>query len=208
MFITFEGGDGSGKTTQVQRALTWLRSLGLDAIGLREPGGTHVGDHVRELLLHHRAAIDARSELLLFCASRAQIVAERIEPQLRAGGVVVCDRFADSTLAYQGYGRGLDLDFLRPLLRFATRGISPDHTVYLDISVEQGIERRRASGGEFNRLDAEALDFHRRVRDGYLALARAEPDRWHVVQADRAADDIAAEVRREIARKFALPPGS
>lgn len=208
MFITFEGGDGSGKTTQVQRVLTWLRSLGLDAIGLREPGGTHVGDYVREVLLHHRAAIDARAELLLFCASRAQIVAERIEPALRSGSVVVCDRFADSTLAYQGYGRGLDLDFLRMLLLFATRGITPDHTIYLDIDVERAIERRRGSGGEFNRLDAEALDFHRRVRQGYLTLAGAEPQRWHVVRADRDPDEIATEVRREIARKLALPEGS
>lgn len=179
VFITLEGPDGSGKTTQFHRLNEWLRGRGCDVLALREPGGTAIGEAVREVLLHHRgdASMDARAELLLFCASRAQLVAERIEPHLRAGGVVLCDRFSDSTLAYQGYGRGLDLAVLGSLLAFATRGISPDLTLYFDVAPEIGLQRRAQDGG-VNRLDAESLEFHRRVRQGYVELMAADATRW------------------------------
>lgn len=191
MFITLEGPDGSGKTTQFHRLSEWLRGRGCNVLALREPGGTAIGEAVREVLLHHRGdvSMDPRAELLLFCASRAQLVAERIEPHLRAGGVVVCDRFADSTLAYQGYGRGLDLALLRSLLAFATRGISPDLTLYFDVAPEIGLQRR-AQGGDVNRLDAESLEFHRRVRQGYVELMAADATRWSRIDGAAPLEDV------------------
>lgn len=191
MFITLEGPDGSGKTTQFHRLSEWLRGRGCNVLALREPGGTAIGEAVREVLLHHRGdvSMDPRAELLLFCASRAQLVAERIEPHLRAGGVVVCDRFADSTLAYQGYGRGLDLALLRSLLAFATRGISPDLTLYFDVAPEIGLQRR-AQGGDVNRLDAESLEFHRRVRQGYVELMAADTTRWSRIDGAAPLEDV------------------
>ncbi len=191
VFITLEGPDGSGKTTQFHRLDEWLRGRGCNVLALREPGGTAIGEAVREVLLHHRVdvSMDARAELLLFCASRAQLVAERIEPHLRAGGVVLCDRFADSTLAYQGYGRGLDLALLRSLLAFATRGIGPDLTLYFDVAPEIGLQRR-AQGGGVNRLDAESLDFHRRVRQGYVELMAADATRWARIDAAAPLEDV------------------
>ncbi len=191
VFITLEGPDGSGKTTQFHRLSEWLRGRGCDVLALREPGGTAIGEAVREVLLHHRGdvSMDARAELLLFCASRAQLVAERIEPHLRGGGVVLCDRFADSTLAYQGYGRGLDLAVLRSLLAFATRGIGPDLTLYFDVAPEIGLQRR-AQGGGVNRLDAEALDFHRRVRQGYVELMASDATRWVRIDGAAPLDEV------------------
>jgi dTMP kinase len=140
--------------------------------------------------------MDARTELLLFCASRAQLVAEKIRPHLARGGIVVCDRFADSTLAYQGYGRGLDLEFLTSLLNFATHGIKPDLTLLLDIDVEAGLRRRARE--EWNRLDAETIDFHRKVRSGFLALAAAEPQRWVIIPADRPVDAVTEQIQRAV----------
>lgn len=197
MFITFEGGDGSGKTTQVTRLVEWLAAQGRDVLRLREPGGTEVGDHIRELLLQHKTAslpMHPRTELLLFCASRAEIVEKRIKPHLQKGGVVVCDRFADSTLAYQGYGRGLDLPTLKAILSFATAGLVPDLTVYLDLDPQAGIARRKNNELEFNRLDAETLEFHERVRAGYLALAAQEPARWLTLNAADERDAITAAI--------------
>ncbi len=143
----------------------------------------------------------ARTELLLFCASRAQLVAERIKPHLAAGGIVLCDRFADSTLAYQGYGRGLDLAELRTILRFATQGLTPNLTLYFDIDSETGMSRR-ASGGGVNRLDAESLDFHRRVRSGYLEMAAAEPARWVVIDASADIQTVFQAVCKQIERQI------
>jgi len=144
MFISLEGPDGSGKTTQLRRLAAWLKEQGRDVLQVREPGGTALGEAVREILLQGRGAMDARAELLLFCASRAQLVSESILPHLDAGGVVLCDRFADSTLAYQGYGRGLDIALLRTLLDFATRRRWPDLTLYFDIEAEAALARRVA----------------------------------------------------------------
>lgn len=191
MFISFEGLDGSGKTTQLPRLAAWLRAQGRDVTQLREPGGTRIGDAVRAILHdHENSNMDARTELLLYCASRAQLIAERVQPQLAAGGIVLSDRFADSTIAYQGYGRGLDTAFLVTLLQFATRGVTPDMTLFFDMDVEQALSRRRTSGGEVNRLDTEALDFYRRVREGYTALIAQSPARWLVIDASGSPDEV------------------
>ena len=196
MFITLEGPDGSGKTTQARLLAEWLQGQGYDVVLTREPGGTDIGDQIRAVL-HDPCnnAMDARTEILLYSASRAQHVAQQIQPALAGGQVVVSDRYADSTLAYQGYGRGLDLDTLRRITEFATGGLTPDLTLYLDIMPEEGLERRQLGGGEWNRLDAEALEFHQRVRSGYLELIEQEPERWIAVDADRAVEEVQAEIR-------------
>ena len=208
MFITLEGLDGSGKTTQFQKVATWLRERKQDVLTLREPGGTRIGDQIREVL-HNRAhtEMDARAELLLYAASRAQLVAERIKPHLQAGGVVLCDRYADSTLAYQGYARGLDLVFLDTLIQFATHGIKPDLTLYLDVTPEVGVRRRMHGQGEINRLDIEKIDFHTRVYQGYQALIAKEPERWAVINADRPVTAVTEQIRSVLEMRLKLPVG-
>lgn len=195
MFITFEGPDGSGKTTQARWLAEYLRAQGYPVVLTREPGGTEIGDRIREILHNPRFTnMDRRTEVLLYCASRAQHVAERVRPALEAGFVVISDRYADSTLAYQGYGRGLDLGLLRTIIAFATDGLSPDLTFCLDLMPEEGLRRRQLGGG-WNRLDAETLDFHRRVRAGYLELASLEPQRWSIIDASRPAQEVQAAIR-------------
>jgi len=195
-FITLEGPDGSGKTTQAQLLVKWLRDQGHDALLTREPGGTEIGNQIRDILHDSdNAAMDARTEFLLYSASRAQHVSELILPSLAAGKLVVSDRYADSSLAYQGYGRGLDLEMLEDITRFATTGLRPDLTIYFDIAAGEGIQRRLLSGEDLNRMDAEALAFHRRVRAGYLELAEAEPERWQILDARRPVDEVQADVR-------------
>jgi len=205
MFISFEGLDGSGKTTQVQRLTVWLRTHGQRVLALREPGGTQLGEAIRDIL-HNRAytGMDAWAELMLYCAARAQLVAEQVRPHLLNGSVVLSDRFADSTLAYQGYGRGLDLDFLRELLRFITHGIQPDLTLYLDIDPEQALARRLASGEEVNRMDAESIAFHQRVRAGYHQLITQQPERWVVIDASASPDQVAAQVQAVVKARLSL----
>jgi dTMP kinase len=182
MFITFEGPDGSGKSTQICLLAEYLRKQGSPVFQTREPGGTPIGDQIRTVLHDLKnEGMHPHTEILLYAASRAQLVAQEIRPRLAAGEIVICDRYADSTLAYQGYGHGLDLDTLRVILRFATGGLQPDLTLYLDITAEEGLKRRERAaqdGAEWNRLDAQPLDFHRRVRDGYLALMAEDPARW------------------------------
>ena len=179
MFITLEGPDGSGKSMQVPALAEFVRQLGYEVLTTREPGGTSIGDQIREVIMNLKnSSMNPRTEILLFCAARAQIVSEVIRPQLEKGLVVISDRYADSTLAYQGYGHGLDLEVLRGILTFATGGLSPDLTLLLDVDVETGLARRQQGGGEWNRLDDYALAFHRRVRNGYLELAAAEQRRW------------------------------
>jgi len=196
LFITLEGPDGSGKTTQARLLAHWLQEEGHPVVLVREPGGTTIGERIREVL-HDPAhtGMSPWTEVFLYCAARAQLVAEIIRPALAAGQTVLCDRYADSTLAYQGYGRGLDLDALRLVLYLATGGLTPDLTFCLDISPEEGLARRRAGGGEWNRLDQETVDFHRRVRTGYLELAGLEPQRWIVVDAARPVDAVQADLR-------------
>jgi len=196
VFITLEGPDGSGKTTQARLLAEWLREQGYDVVLTREPGGTDIGDQIRAVLHDpHNTAMDARAEILLYSASRAQHVAQRIRPELAAGNIVISDRYADSTLAYQGYGRGLDLETLQTITAFATSGLTPDLTLCLDITAQEGLQRRLLGGDEWNRLDAERLEFHQRVRAGYLELVSLEPGRWVVVDAARPAEEVQAEIR-------------
>jgi dTMP kinase len=194
MFITLEGSEGSGKTTQIPFLSHFLRDKGYEVISTREPGGTLIGDQIRSILASlENTAMGARTEALLFMSARAQLVDEVILPHLDRGGVVISDRYADSTLAYQGYGRGLDRTQLRVLLDFATRRLKPSLTLLLDLDVEEGL-RRRARGGEWNRLDACEIEFYERVRQGYLELVQAEPDRWVVIDAGRPLEDVRRDI--------------
>jgi len=191
--ITLEGPDGAGKTVVGQRLATALVARGRSVVLTREPGGTRLGERLRGLLLEDRGRIEPWADALLFNAARAELVAEILEPALAAGQVVVCARYTDSTLAYQGYGAGLSLDRLRSLAEIATGGLVPDRTVVLDIDPVQGL--RRKAGSEQTRFEASFdLDFHRRVRAGFLALAAAEPDRVRVVDASRGVDSVYADV--------------
>ena len=202
-FITFEGGEGSGKSTQIRRLAKRLEAAGLPVRVLREPGGTRVGESVRELLLDpEHAGLNATAELLLYEASRAQLVADVIEPALEAGEVVICDRFFDSTTAYQGYARGLALERVRELNRIATLGIVPDRTIVLDIQPEKGVGRATRHGAD--RLEAESPAFHEAVREGFLAIAAQEPDRVRVVDASGTPDQVAKRVARALADLPAL----
>lgn len=198
MFITFEGPEGSGKSSQISLLAAFLRQQGHTVVATREPGGTPIGDQIRGVL-HDVAntAMVSQAELLLYSASRAQLVGELVRPALAAGKIVLCDRFADSTLAYQGYGRSLNLSDLHTITQFATGGLKPDLTLLLDIDVERGLARRRDGGEEMNRLDLELVSFHQRVRAGYHELAFQEPDRWAIVDADRPVD-VVQHVLQEI----------
>jgi dTMP kinase len=199
-FITLEGPEGGGKTLQARRLASYLESLGQEVVLTREPGGTGIGDQIRKVLtLLDNTAMDAHTEFLLFSASRAQLVNELIRPQLEADKIVVCDRFYDSSLAYQGFGQGLDLDMLRQVTEFATEGLVPDLTLLLDLDVEHGL-RRREAGGNWNRLDAYDVAFHRRVRAGYLKLAQQEPDRWVVIDASLEVDQVETAVHLAVDR--------
>jgi dTMP kinase len=201
MFITLEGPDGSGKSIQVPALAEFVRQLGYDVLTTREPGGTSIGDQIREVIMSMKnKSMNPRTEILLFCAARAQIVSEVIRPQLEKGVVVISDRYADSTLAYQGYGHGLDLKVLRGILDFATGGLTPDLTLLLDVDVETGLSRRQQGGGEWNRLDDYALAFHRRVRDGYLELAAAEPQRWVRIDASQAPQIVQQLMQEAVSR--------
>ena len=205
MFITFEGPDGSGKSTQLRMLASALREEGRDIVTTREPGGTEIGDQIRAVIMNMKnKAMDPRTELLLFNASRAQLVEELIRPSLAAGKIILCDRYADSTMAYQGYGHGLDKDELRRLLNFATGGLKPDLTLLFDISAEAGLKRRLSNHDEWNRMDDYALQFHERVRGGFLELAAADPERWVVIDADRDPGVIHAEVLDIVKRKLSF----
>lgn len=197
LFITFEGPEGSGKTTQLKLLAEWLRERGCDVLATREPGGTAISEAIRGILLDPtHTEMQPEAEILLFSAARVQIVAQVIRPHLQGGGIVLCDRYADSTLAYQGYGRGLDLDTLRTITAFATDGLVPDLTIYLDIAIEEGLRRKVPQ--EWNRLEAQALAFHQRVREGYLEIAAGEPDRWLLVNAFQPIADIQAAIWERI----------
>lgn len=195
MFITFEGPEGSGKSTQIQRVAAWYRGLGRECIITKEPGGTPIGDRVRAILLDSAAAgMDPMTELLLYAASRRQHVVEVIRPAVERGVAVFCDRYTDATLAYQGYGRGLDLGRLQTLNRWATDGLAPDVTLLYDIDEATGLARAHARNAEMTidegRFEAEDLRFHRRVREGYLALEKAEPKRFAIVDAHGTIDEV------------------
>ena len=194
-FVTFEGPEGSGKTTKARLLADYLQSRGFPVLLTREPGGTAISEQIREVLLSTRnQAMQHETEALLFSAARAQIIAELIRPALAAGKIVICDRYADSTLAYQGYGLGLDLDALRAITRFATGGLVPDLTFYVDVPVEIGLARKHR--GELNRLDQKDIAYHARVRAGYLEMAQSEPKRWIVIDGARSVDGVQQEIRQ------------
>jgi dTMP kinase len=209
MFITFEGPDGGGKTTQVARTVETLKAREHNVLLTREPGGTDIGNQIRHVLHDMKnQAMHPRTELLMYSASRAQIVEEVIKPQLVKGGLVICDRFFDSTYAYQGYGHGLDLNQLKQITEFVTGGLKPDLTILLDIAPEDSLQRRLSSldkGGEWNRLDAMAIDFHKRVRDGYHALVAAEPNRWVVVNAAQSVEKVQADILAVLDKRLKKP---
>lgn len=199
MFITLEGPEGSGKSTQLPILAEWLREQGYNVYTTREPGGTLISDQIRTILHDlENTAMHPRTEILLYLASRSQHVEEVIRPLLEKDTIVLCDRYADSTLAYQGYGHGVDIPTLKKLLDFSTGGLYPDLTILLDLNVEVGLERRKQSGGEWNRLDAYALAFHKRVREGYLTLVADEPQRWRIVDAAQSFDDVQNALREVI----------
>jgi len=190
MFITLEGPEGSGKTSQIPALAEFIKDAGYEIVVTREPGGTPVGDQIREVLMNLKnVSIVPRTEILLFLAARAQHVESVIRPALELGKVVLCDRFGDSTLAYQGYGHGLDLEQLREMLDFATDHLKPDLTILMDLDVKTGLMRKQAED-EWNRLDAYEVLFHERVRDGYLKLAHEEPERWQIVDASQGIDAV------------------
>ncbi|MHA3682976.1 dTMP kinase [Leucobacter sp. HY1910] len=201
LFITFEGGDGAGKTTQSELLATWLEARGREVVRTREPGGTPLGARVRELLLHggdEIGAVDARAEALLYAADRAQHIAKLVRPALDRGAVVVQDRYIDSSLAYQGAGRVLDVAEVRGISEWATGGLWPHLTVLLDASTELAAARRAARGGAADRLEAEAVEFHAAVRAGFLALARTDPGRYLVLDASLAAGELHTRVLERV----------
>ena len=197
-FITFEGPDGSGKTAQLDILAAEFIQAGYPIVRTREPGGTPISDQIRATLLDlkNTAMID-RTEALLYQAARAQLVDEVIKPQLASGGIVLSDRYADSTLAYQGYGHQNTVASLEGIINYATGGLVPDLTLLLDLAPEVGLQRRVDAGG-VNRLDAYDIDFHQRVREGYLKLASSDPERWVVVDADRTFQEVQDDLRQII----------
>jgi dTMP kinase len=224
LFITFEGPEGSGKSTQARMLYERLHARGYPIILVREPGGTRISDLIRRIVLDlQHTEMAAPTETLLFSAARAQLVSQVIRPYLEQGGVVVCDRYADSTYAHQGYGLGRDLDELRAITAIATGGLLPDQTIYLDLSAEEGLERKqlkargkglaeqdtrslgrvretvpRATTVEWNRLDARDLPYHRRVVAGYHALIAQEPERWRSFDARQPAELIAEQIAQAV----------
>jgi len=209
-FITFEGLDGTGKTTQLKALESYFRDQGLSCVITRQPGGTPLGGLIRQVLLEvGKQPIAAPTELFLYLADRAQHVHDVILPALAAGKIVLCDRYTDSTLAYQGYGRGIDLEFLRRLNEFADRGVQPDLTFLLDCPVELGLSRTaqrqlKIAIGENreDRFEHEKLEFHQKVRAGFLEMARAEPRRFRIVDAARSVEEVAQEIRTLIDREL------
>ena len=208
MFISFEGTEGSGKSTQIKEIYAHLRDADYTILMTREPGGTDISNQIRAIVLENldNRNMQARTELLLFCASRAQLVGEVIRPFLDDGGIVLCDRYADSTLAYQGYGHGLPVDDLKRILQFATGGLYPDLTIYLDLSPEKGLERRRQGklfGEDWNRLDDMALAFHHRVYEGYEKIIASDEARFIRIDADGTPDAVKEAILEKLLPRLA-----
>ena len=181
-FITLEGIDFSGKSTQAERLVRKLKGSGVDPLFLREPGGTRISEKIRRVLLDPRNHIAPICEMLLYMSARAEVVEQVIKPALKSGKIVVCDRFLDSTLAYQGFGLGMDIELIRNIGNFATQGIKPDLTVFLDLPVKKGLRHRKEN---LDRIEKRSLTYHFRVRKGYLGLAASEPGRIKIVRVDK-----------------------
>ncbi|GAB4464971.1 MAG: dTMP kinase [Anaerolineales bacterium] len=198
MFITLEGPEGSGKTSHIPHLVEYLRGKGCVVFPTREPGGTSISEQIRGILHDMKnAEMHPRTETLLYQAARAQIVEQVIKPRLADGEIVISDRYADSTIAYQGYGHQQDLEQIRALVRYATGGLVPDLTILLDVDVETGLKRKQ-KGNEWNRMDAYTVEFHQRVRAGYLEMVKQEPYRWAVVDAAQPWERVQEELRRVI----------
>jgi dTMP kinase len=209
-FITFEGPEGCGKTTQLRLLADYLQERGYTVLQTREPGGTLIGDRIRAILLDAaHTEMQPSCEFLLFSASRAQLVEQVIRPHLTRGDIVLCDRYADSSLAYQGYGHQLDsqaagssgrsLEALRVITRFATGDLVPDLTLYLDVPVDVGLQRKAGGqSGDWNRIEDKEIDYHQRVRAGYLAMIAREPERWVMVDATREVEAVQATIRERV----------
>ena len=203
LFITFEGTDGAGKTTQIQRLTADLRQTGYDVCLTREPGGTPISEQIRDMLLNpDHSEMAATTELLLYAASRAQHVSEVIKPALEAGKVVISSRFADAMVVYQGYGRGLDLERINHLNRIATDGVTPDVTFVLDLPVEIGLQRVQNSRDGLDRLEREKIEFHRRLREGYQILAKQEPQRLKIIDSQVNSEQVYAQIQAIIQPLF------
>lgn len=202
LFISFEGIDGVGKSTQADLLETFLREHGREVVRTLEPGGTELGQEIRHLLLHRKGDVAPRAEALLYAADRAHHVATKIRPALAEGKVVLIDRYLDSSVAYQGAGRDLDRKEIRDLSLWATGGLLPELTVLLDLDPEVARARRDQTGTEPDRLEREKLDFFIAVREGYLELAKAEPNRFLVIDAQASKDDIQAQIRAKVAQNL------
>ena len=190
LFLTFEGGDGSGKTTQINRLVTWLESRGRTVVLTREPGGTDLGVELRNIVMHRKGFIAPRAEALLYAADRSHHIHTLVRPALERGDIVVQDRYLDSSVAYHGAGRVLDPDEVRELSLWGTERLMPDLTVLLDVPATVAKARQAAEDRDYDRLEAEAEDFHTRVRESYLALAEAEPERFLVVNGELPIEEI------------------
>ncbi len=198
-FITFEGAEGSGKSTQIRNAVAFLKKKGRSVLMLREPGGTRISECIRAILLDKRLKeMSSVAELLLYYAARAQIVREKILPALKKGKVVICDRFEDSTRAYQGYGRKIPLEAIEKIGQLVRGSLKPDLTFVLDIDIAKGLAR----GGRHDRIEREALSFHQRVRHGFLALAKKEPRRMVVLDTNESVESVSRKVRERLERVF------
>jgi len=199
MFITLEGPEGSGKTSHIPYLVEYLREKGYIVFPTREPGGTTISEQIRDILHDLKnAEMHPRTETLLYQAARAQIVEQVIKPRLDAGEIVISDRYYDSTIAYQGYGHQQDLEQVRALVKYATGGLTPDLTILLDLDVQVGLKRKTQNEVEWNRMDAYTVEFHKRVRAGYLEMVKQEPQRWVVVDSEQKWDDVQAELKKII----------
>lgn len=199
LFITFEGGDGSGKSTQAELLTSWCEAAGHSVMHTREPGGTEVGIELRNIVLHHKGEIDPRAEALLYAADRAQHIGTKVRPALRRGEIVIQDRYFDSSVAYQGAGRVLDATEVRNISLWATEDLLPDLTILLDLDPQVARQRLDAADKPFDRLENEKQEFHARVREGFLALAAAEPERWLVLDAALPVEQLQQLIRDRVA---------
>lgn len=199
MFITLEGPEGSGKTSHIPHLVEYLREQGHVVFPTREPGGTSISEQIRDILHDMKnAEMHPRTETLLYQSARAQIVEQVIKPRLADKEIVISDRYYDSTIAYQGYGHQQNLDEIRTLVKYATGGLNPDLTILLDLDIEVGMKRKTQNEVEWNRLDAYTVEFHKRVRNGYLEMVKQEPKRWVVVNSDQKWELVQEELRKVI----------